>query len=202
MEKYSDYLINNIYEEKRNMNKITINENDIKTLVLESVKKLLKESYRNSGIFSNNPTLSKLEFLVSTFELDYIDYDSNNDNVSNWDEFVQGIINLYEKSKELVHFKNYHIKELYMKYGNNEDMSFEDFLSENGVPSRWEWLDEYLDNPEQWEQMIPSPEEVYNMIEEFIHWVDVYFDIKMESIVKELNSEKKYIIDTLNKNIY
>ena len=43
MEKYSDYLINNVYEGKRNMTKITINENDIKALVLESVKKLLKE---------------------------------------------------------------------------------------------------------------------------------------------------------------
>jgi hypothetical protein len=43
MEKYSDYLINNVYERKRNMNKITINENDIKTLVIESVKNVLKE---------------------------------------------------------------------------------------------------------------------------------------------------------------
>ena len=202
MEKYSEYLINNVYEEKKNMNKITINENDIKTLVFESVKKLLKESYHNSGAFSDNPTLSKLEFLVSTFELKYIDYDANNDNVSDWDEFVEGIINLYNKSKELVYFKKYHIKELYIKYDNNEDMSFGDFLSEHGVPSRWEWLDEYLYNPEQWEKMIPSPEEIYKMIKEFISWINIYFDVKMESIVKELNSEKKYIIDTLNKNIY
>ena len=184
------------------MNKIIINENDIKTLVLESVKKLLKESYHNSGIFSDNPTLSKLEFLVSTFELKYIDYDANNDNVSDWDEFIQGIINLYNKSKELSHFKKYHIKELYMRYGNNEEMSFEDFLSEHGVPSRWEWLDEYLDNPEQWEKMIPSPEEIYNMIKEFISWVNVYFEKKMDLMVRELDGEKKYIISTLNKNIY
>ncbi len=202
MEKYSNYLINNVYEGKRNMNKITINENDIKALVLESVKKLLKESYHNSGAFSDNPTLSKLEFLVSTFETKYIDYDANNDSISDWDNFVEGIINLYNKSKELVHFKKYHIKELYMKYGNNEDMFFEDFLSEHGVPSKWEWLDEYLDNPEQWEKMIPSPEELYEMIKEFISWVNIHFDTRMNSIVKELNNEKKYIIDTLNKNIY
>ena len=50
MEKYSDYLINNVYEGKKNMNKITINENDIKTLVFESVKKLLKESYYNQAV--------------------------------------------------------------------------------------------------------------------------------------------------------
>ena len=72
MEKYSEYLINNVYEEKKNMNKITINENDIKTLVLESIKKLLKESYHNSGIFSDNPDLAKLEYAVSMFEHKYM----------------------------------------------------------------------------------------------------------------------------------
>jgi hypothetical protein len=184
------------------MNKITINENDIKTLVLESVKKLLKESYHNSGAFSDNPTLSKLEFLVSTFELKYLDYDSDTDNISDWDGFIEGVINLYNKSKELVYFKEYHIKELYLKYSNNEDMIFADFLEENGVPNRWVWLDEYLDDPEQWEKLIPTPEEIYKMIKELISWVNIYFDVKMESIVKELNSEKKYINDTLNNNIY
>lgn len=201
MKKYSDYLINNVYEGK-NMNKITINENDIKALVLESVKKLLKESYHNSGIFSDNPTLSKLEFLVSTFELKYIDYDANNDSVSDWDNFVEGIINLYNKSKELVYFKKYHIKDLYLKYGNEEDIFFTDILREKGIPSKWTWLDEYLDNPEQWEKMIPGPEELYSMIKEFISWVNVYFDVKEQAIVKELNQEKKYIITTLSQNIY
>ena len=85
---------------------------------------------------------------------------------------------------------------------SSEQFIFEDFLSEHGVPSRWEWLDDYLDNPDLWEQIIPGPEEVYEMIEEFISWVNVYFDVKMESIVKELNSEKRYIISTLNQNIY
>jgi hypothetical protein len=43
MEKYSEYLINNVYEEKKNMGKVTINENDLRTLVFESVKNILKE---------------------------------------------------------------------------------------------------------------------------------------------------------------
>lgn len=202
MEKYSNFLINNVYEGKRNMNKITINENDLKTLVLESVKKILRKRFYNSGAFSNNQNLERLEEIVGQIENKYLDYNSDTDNISDWDKFVEGIINLYNKSKELVYFKKYHIKELYIKYGNNEDMSFEEFLSENGVPSRWEWLDEYLDNPEQWEKMMPSPEEIYKMIKEFISWVNIYFDVKMESIVKELNSEKKYINDTLNNNIY
>lgn len=47
MEKYSEYLINNVYEGKGNMSKITINENDLRTLVFESVKKILKEEYWN-----------------------------------------------------------------------------------------------------------------------------------------------------------
>ena len=50
MEKYSNYLINNVYEGKRNMNKITINENDIKQMVNESVRKILKESYNNPNV--------------------------------------------------------------------------------------------------------------------------------------------------------
>lgn len=202
MEKYSEYLINNVYEEKKNMNKITINENDIKTLVLESIKKLLKESYHNSGIFSDNPDLAKLEYAVSMFEHKYIDYDSDTNRVTNWDEFVQGIIDLYGKSKELVWFKKYNIKDLYLKYGNEEDVFFTDILREKGIPSKWTWLDEYLDNPEQWEKMIPGPEELYSMIEEFISWINVYFDIKEQTIVKELNQEKKYIITTLSQNIF
>lgn len=202
MEKYSEYLINNVYEGKKNMNKITINENDLKTLVSESVKKILKESYYNSGIFSDNSDLERLEGIVGQIENRYLEYDSDTDNISDWDSFIEGIISLYSKSKELVWFKKYNIKDLYIKYGNNDDMFFEDFLSEHGVPGRWEWLDEYLDNPDLWEQIIPGPEEVYEMIKEFISWVNVYFDVKMESIVKELNNEKRYIISTLNQNIY
>ena len=50
--------------------------------------------------------------------------------------------------------------------------------------------------------MIPGPEELYSMIEEFISWINVYFDIKEQTIVKELNQEKKYIITTLSQNIF
>lgn len=184
------------------MSKIIINENDIKTLVFESVKKLLKESYHNSGIFSDNPDLAKLEYAVSMFEHKYIDYDSDTNRVTNWDEFVQGIIDLYGKSEELVWFKKYNIKDLYLKYGNEEDVFFTDILREKGIPSKWTWLDEYLDNPEQWEKMIPGPEELYSTIKEFISWINVYFDIKEQTIVKELNQEKNYIITTLSQNIY
>ena len=81
-------------------------------------------------------------------------------------------------------------------------MSFEDFLSENNIPYDWNWLYEYLNDTEKWEETIPTPEEVYKMIEEFISWIEVYYDIKEENIVKELNAEKRYIISTLNKNIY
>lgn len=202
MEKYSEYLINNVYEEKKNMNKITINENDIKTLVFESVKKLLKESYYNSGVFSDNPELERLEEIVGQIENRYLDYDSDTNNISDWDSFIEGIINLYNKSKELVWFKKYNIKDLYARYNNNEDMLFDDFLKEKGISYQWEWLDEYLDNPDLWEQIIPGPEEVYEMIKVFISWVNVYFDVKEQTIVKELNQEKKYIITTLSRNIY
>lgn len=202
MEKYSEYLINNVYEGKKNMNKITINENDLKTLVFESVKKILKESYYNSGIFSDNPDLERLEGVVGQIENRYLEYDSDTDNISDWDSFIEGIISLYSKSKELVWFKKYNIKDLYIKYGNNDDMFFEDFLSEHGVSGRWEWLDEYLDNPNLWEQVIPGPEEMYEMIKEFISWVNTYFDVKEQTVVKELNQEKKHIIMTLNQNIY
>lgn len=204
MEKYSDYLINNVYEGKRNMNKITINENDIKTLVLESVKKLLKEytySY-NTGIFSDNELLNKLEKIVYIVERDYIDYDSETDTVLNWTDFIEGIIDVYDKSKEFVWFKKYHIKEMYSKYDENSDLSFEEFLSENNIPTYWKFLYEYLDEMETWEETIPSPEELYKMIEEFISWVEVYYAIKEENIVKGFNSTKRYIISTLNKNIY
>lgn len=202
MEKYSDYLINNVYESKNMVNKVIINENVLKSLVLESVKRILKESYHNSGAFSDNQVLTKLEYIVGVFEGIWLDYDSDTDDINNWERFVKGIIDVYNKSKELVYFRQYKIKELYEKYGNNEDMFFEDFLKENGIPNKWEFLDYYLDDIEQWEQIMPSPEEVYSMIKEFISWVNIYFDIKMDSIVKELNGEKEYIINTLNRNIY
>ena len=124
MEKYSNFLINNVYEGKRNMNKITINENDLKTLVLESVKKILRKRFYNSGAFSNNPNLERLEEIVGQIENKYLDYNSDTDNISDWDGFIEGVINLYNKSKELVYFKEYHIKELYIKYGNNENIFF------------------------------------------------------------------------------
>ena len=181
---------------------ISINENDLKTLVFESIKKILKENHYNSGIFSNNPELERLERIVGRIENKYLEYDSDTDNISDWDSFIEGIISLYSKSKELVWFKKYNIKDLYIKYGNNDDMFFEDFLSEHGVPSKWDWLDEYLDNSDLWEQVIPGPEEVYEMIKGFISWVNVYFDVKEQTIVKELNQEKKYIITTLSQNIY
>lgn len=202
MEKYSEYLINNVYEEKKNMNKVIINENDLKTLVFESVKKILKESYYNSGIFSDNPDLEKLEKIVGQIENRYLNYDSDTDNISDWDGFIEGVINLYNKSKELVWFKKYNIKDLYARYNHNEDMLFDDFLKEKGIPYQWEWLDEYLDSPDLWEQIIPGPEELYTMIKVFISWVNLYFDVKEQTIVKELNQEKKYIITTLNQNIY
>ena len=46
MEKYSDYLINNVYENKTNksMAKIKITENDLKQIIMESVKRVLKET--------------------------------------------------------------------------------------------------------------------------------------------------------------
>lgn len=53
MEKYSEYLINNVYEEKGNMSKITINENDIKDMVETSIKTILKEAFFNK--FKTNP---------------------------------------------------------------------------------------------------------------------------------------------------
>lgn len=181
-----------------------ISKKDLNNIVLESVKKVLKEytySY-NTGIFSNNELLNKLEIIVRKVEYDYIEYDSETDTVTDWSDFIKGIIDVYDKSKELVWFKKYHIKEMYSKYDENSDITFEDFLRENNIPSNWEWLDDYLDFTERWEQNIPSPEELYKMIQEFISWVEVYYDIKEENLVKELNGTKKYIISTLNKNIY
>ena len=202
MEKYSDYLINNVYESKNMVNKVIINENIFKSLVLESVKRILKESYHNSGAFSGNQVLTKLEYIIGVFEGIWLDYDSDTDDINDWERFVRGIIDVYNKSKELVHFKQYKIKELYEKYGDNEDMFFDDFLRENGIPNRWEFLDDYLDNIEQWEQIMPSPEEVYSMIKEFISWVTVHFEVKESEFIKQINKEKNWIISTLNKNIY
>lgn len=53
MEKYSEYLINNVYEGRKNMNKIDINENDIKNMVETSIKTILNEAFFNK--FKTNP---------------------------------------------------------------------------------------------------------------------------------------------------
>ena len=53
MEKYSEYLINNVYKENKNMNKIKLTENDIKYLVTESVKNVLKKIASNA-LHENN----------------------------------------------------------------------------------------------------------------------------------------------------
>lgn len=181
-----------------------ISNKDLNRLVSESVKKVLKEyTYRyNTGVFSDNAVLNKLEKIIYIIECDYINYDSETNTVKDWSDFVEGMIDLYDKSKELVWFKKYHIKEMSLKYDENSDMSFEDFLSENNIPYDWNWLYEYLNDTEKWEETIPTPEEIYKMIEEFISWIEVYYDIKEENIVKELNAEKRYIISTLNNNIY
>jgi hypothetical protein len=52
MEKYSEYLINNVYENKmnKNMAKVKITENKLKQIIMESVKRALNESYDDEEI--------------------------------------------------------------------------------------------------------------------------------------------------------
>lgn len=76
MEKYSEYLINNIYED--NMKKITLNENDIKQMIKETLESVIKNGWkRYASAALKDKTFRKEDFIAHASKLFSMEFFGN-----------------------------------------------------------------------------------------------------------------------------
>lgn len=179
---------------------IIINESDIKNMIKESINRMIKY-YMDSGIFSDYPLLSKLEKLLYLFggiSIDVNDYY----NINNWEDVIEAIGSIYEQAKEKELFISLNVKEIFAQCNGDWD-AFEEYLREKGYDyNNWEYITEYLDEPEAWESQMPSIEEIKSMVAELKKWAGQRFDWELEDKIKEIKQQKEWVISNIERDIY
>ena len=188
--------------------KISIKENKLRALVKESVNNILNEIYdtnkfysRASGIFNNDVALTKLELLVYNIAHESIERTTNRNGEYNgviWDDFIEGIVKLYNISKEKAEYDKLNIKQIYQEYVNNgkEDEFWDEY--------DYEYIDSYLGQhgkTELWDKYIPKPEVVVNLVHEFVSWLKRYTDEDINEYAVNKEKEYEWITNFLSKNI-
>lgn len=190
--------------------KKNLKENELKILIEKSIKKIIKEVYSTNRMDNHMVTifddekLHYLEKLVNIFTHNRIKIkEDDNGNVTNveWSDFIQGIITLYEMSKEKIEFDNLNIKQVYQKYVNNGREN--DFWS-NSDYYNYEYIDNYIGkyaSTEMWDKYMPTPEKVKQMSDYFVKWLGNEIENEIRVFEQNKWSEYNYINNTLSKNL-
>lgn len=186
------------------MNKIVISEKDIHTLVMESVKRCLKEAYNRNEFYNYHSGISDdkefmyLEDLVGNFGNEMIEYDSDT-NKADFEDFINGLLKLKQKSLEKREFDKINIKSLYQQYVNegNED----DFWSLD-IANDCEYLDEYVGEyarTELWDRYMPAPERVDYLIDRFKQDLKLYTEFNIKSYERQMWDNYKTYMEDLER---
>ncbi len=171
-----------------------INKNTLYKIINESIKKCLNET----TFYGDTHILNQLNKLVYKFTLKEIDFSSEYE-INDIQEFIDGLIELYQMSEEYVYFKRNNLFQLYKKYeaNNNVDGFYnEDFYL------KFSYIDDYLNDYKVWEKYMPSPEELKHMVDEFFAWYKGYCAEKIEKYANNIWSEYRSQLKQINKNIY
>ena len=175
--------------------KIRLNENDLKSIIKETLKKCLYENYGTSSFFDGYPELEKLEMLVYKFTLNDIESDDSNVDFS---DFVKGIVTLFNMSLEYQDYNRYNLYELYKNAISNGDE--DSFWNDNKVIN-YDYIDEFINDPKLWQNYMVNPEELKQMIESFNQWLERYTESEIENYTKQKWSEYRYYNKQLNSII-
>lgn len=177
---------------------------NIDKLISESVRvslgKVLNEGYNYTGakIFENNPDLKHLSILVYKFTLESIDdnYDDEMNSHPLFDGFVEGLVKLFDYATEKQAFDKLNVKQKYqeaLQNGNVDD--FEDL--DELYP--YDYVDEYINNMDDWDKYMPTPEQVLNGINMFLDWLETFIETDIQYYTKERWREYEYFKKELNK---
>lgn len=157
--------------------KYKINESELKNIIGTCVKKCINEIISNykSGVFNGDKELEYLEDLVKNFTHNYVNEDD-------WSEFVDGVLELYYMSKEMDTFRQNNIT-------NDNYEEYRDF----------NYIDDYLDDMEMWNNNMPSSEEIKKLIIEFKRWLNQYVKLKIYYYQQNINNEFGSYIKQLDR---
>ena len=185
-----------------------LTEKRLRNLIRESINTYLNEDYTRSFVEYISPQeiqdniVRRLANLVSNFTSNSIDYNYEKSDISNMDEFIEGIIMIYSLSEDKVEYDEMKLRNLYQEYVNKGDEN--GFWEDENVESLdgYDILDAgYLTNPNFW-NMLPSPNELKEMIEHFKEWYKNYTEFKVDVYQREKWTEYKVYKNQLDKKIY
>lgn len=177
---------------------------NIDKLISESVRvslgKVLNEGYNYAGaeIFENNPDLKHLSILVYKFTLESIDnnYDDEMNSHPLFDGFVKGLVKLFDYATEKQAFDKLNVKQKYQEAVQNGNVdAFEDL--DELYP--YDYIDEYINNMDEWDKYMPTPEQVLNGINIFLNWLETFIESDIQYYTKERWGEYEYFKKELNK---
>ena len=177
---------------------------NIDKLISESVRvslgKVLNEGYNYAGaeIFENNPDLKHLSILVYKFTLESIDnnYDDEMNSHPLFDGFVKGLVKLFDYATEKQAFDKLNVKQKYQEAVQNGNVdAFEDL--DELYP--YDYIDEYINNMDEWDKYMPTPEQVLNGINMFLNWLETFIESDIQYYTKERWGEYEYFKKELNK---
>ena len=178
------------------MAKIKITENILKHIVSESVKKIIKESFNfmSSGIFDDNQELEYLEELVYKFANQELEVD-NSYEVSNWEEFIEGVKAVYFMCNEKAEFDRLNILEKYKEidWEDYESSSeFDDYVNRNiNVEYDDSDMSDYINYQDEWKNL-PNPEVIKNLIPKLSNFIEKHYEYLIEYKTREYYSEIRY----------
>ena len=177
-----------------------ITENNIKYMVNESIKKLLKEyAHTSSGIFSSYPELERLETIINNFTRRTIEVSDDNE-VTNWDEFIDGIniIISYCEAKEILDRNN--VRERYAQIGWNGE--FDDWVYDMLGRQLYAEIDSnfeaYLNNSELW-NTLPDVNTIMELAGELSKFIEMYYRNLIQMKTSEYNSDCRYFLNKISK---
>ena len=172
--------------------KIKLTENDIKKIIKESINTCLNEIYGiHQTVFEDNPNLQAMEQLVYKFTLKSVEENDFN-------EFVEGMLELYKMTIEKQEIDNLNLIELYKQAISSGD---EDIFWTNDDVSNFYYIDDYINHIDMWEKYMPRPEVMKQGIEEFAEWFKKYIEYDIEQYTQEKWSEYRSYIKQINNTI-
>lgn len=185
-----------------------ITEKQLKNIIECSIKNVLNEWYDGDDfyrietrVFNGDKTLVYLEQLVYNLANEGIDTRTNDDgNIISvdWSDFVKGIVKLYNMSKEKVEYDKKNLKQIYQKLLNSGK---EDEFWDNPEYYDYEYIDSYLGqyaNTEFWDKYMPKPEQVKEMVDYFIKWLENEIEFEIRNYGEERWKEFNYFNKTLS----
>ena len=176
-------------KEKKMKKNIKLSESNIKRIIREAIENVISEN--------ENDPISRLTMLLSTFTHESLNrnYGSEND----WDSITDGIVDLYEYAQAKASFDKNNIGQQYrqaLSQGRDEEF-YESISGDYGIE-----LDDYLNNIDKWDKYMPTPEEVEQLSNYFIEWLEGRFEDEINDYSKIKMSEFEVCRNKLNSKIY